>query len=81
MKIDTLLYNAGSGKTGYFATYSNIDYISDEIRLNYYGLVYCLYYALPYLRQEKGRVVGVCSMGGIISLPGAPGIPISTKKY
>jgi len=72
-KIDTLLYNAGSGKTGYFATHSNIDYINDEIRLNYYGLVYCLYYALPYLRQEKGRVVGVCSMGGIVSLPGTAG--------
>ena len=72
-KIDTLLYNAGSGSTGYLASYSNIDFISDEIELNYYGLVYCLHYALPYLRQEKGRVVGVCSMGGIISLPGTAG--------
>lgn len=72
-KIDTLLYNAGSGKTGYFSTCSNIDHISDEIDLNYYGLVYCLHYALPYLRQEKGRVAGVCSMGGIIGLPGTAG--------
>lgn len=72
-KIDTLLYNAGSGKTGYFATYSDIDHITDEIELNYYGLVYCLHYALPYLRQGKGRVVGVCSMGGIISLSGTAG--------
>ena len=72
-KIDTLLYNAGSGKTGYFATYSDLDHISNEIKLNYYGLVYCVYYALPYLRQEQGRVVGVCSMGGIIGLPGTAG--------
>ena len=34
-KIDTLLYNAGSGKTGYFATYSDLDHISNEIKLNY----------------------------------------------
>ncbi len=69
-KIDTLLYNAGSGNIGYFTSYSNIDFISEEIKLNYYGLVYCLHNALPYLRQEKGRIVGVCSMGGIIGLPG-----------
>jgi short-subunit dehydrogenase len=72
-KIDTLLYNAGSGKTGYFTTHSNIDYISEEINLNYCGLVYCLHNALPYLKKEKGRVVGVCSMGGIIALPGTAG--------
>lgn len=69
-KIDTLLYNAGNGNTGYFTSYSNIDFISEEIKLNYYGLVYCLHNALPYIRQEKGRIVGVCSMGGIIGLPG-----------
>lgn len=72
-KIDTLLYNAGSGNTGYFTSYSNLDSISEEIKLNYYGLVYCLHYAIPYLRQEKGRIVGVCSMGGIIGLPGTTG--------
>ncbi len=72
-KIDTLLYNAGSGSTGYFTPYSNIDFIREEIKLNYYGLVYCLHYALPYLKQEKGRIVGVCSIGGIIGLPGTTG--------
>ena len=72
-RIDTLLYNAGSGNTGYFSSYSNIGFINQEIQLNYYGLVYCLHYALPYITEQKGRIVGVCSMGGIIGLPGTAG--------
>ncbi len=69
-RIDTLLYNAGSGKTGYFSSFSNLDFVSDEVKLNYMGLVYCLHHALPHLCQSRGRIVGVCSVGGLIGLPG-----------
>src|SRR5260370_503934 len=44
-----------------------------EIDLNYMGTVYCTYYALPYLKQTRGRLVGVNSFGGQVGIPGTAG--------
>ena len=39
------------------------------MRLNYLGSVYCTYYALPHLKQRKGRIVGVSSVAGLCGVP------------
>ena len=44
-----------------------------EIETNYLGVAHCTYYALPHLKQSKGRIVGLCSAGGLIGLPGTIG--------
>lgn len=72
-RVDTLLYNAGRGWPHRFADMPDLRALEDEIRLNYLGLVYCLYYALPHLRRARGRVVAVESFGGFVGIPGTSG--------
>lgn len=72
-RIDTLINNAGLGYPRRFASLPDLHTIRAEIDLNYMGTVYCTYYALPYLKQSKGRIVGVNSFGGQIGIPGTAG--------
>ena len=41
------------------------------------GSVYCTYYALPYLKETRGRLVGVSSMAGKCPTARASGYPSS----
>lgn len=72
-RIDTLLYNAGKGYPRRFDALPDLTSIRNEITLNYLGLVYCTYYAVPHLKQTKGRLVGVSSFGSFIGIPGTAG--------
>lgn len=72
-RIDTLLNNAGMGYPKRFAHLPDLHTLRLEIDLNYMGTVYCTYYALPYLKQTKGRIVGVNSFSGKMGIPGTIG--------
>ncbi len=72
-RIDALINNAGYGRPRRFAAMQHLADLKGEMELNYYGVVHCTYYALPYLRQSKGRLVGVCSFGGLVGIPGTIG--------
>jgi len=72
-RIDVLLANAGYGRPKRFEALRDLSTLKGEIELNYYGVVHCAYYALPYLKQSKGRLVGVCSFGGQVGIPGTIG--------
>lgn len=72
-RLDTLLYNAGRGYPARFDSLNSLDSVRSEITLNYLGLTYCIFYALPALKQSRGRIVGVASFGGLIGLPGTAG--------
>ncbi len=72
-RIDVLLANAGYGRPRRFEALRDLASLRGEIELNYYGVVHCTYYALPYLKQSKGRLVGVCSFGGQVGIPGTIG--------
>jgi short-subunit dehydrogenase len=50
-----------------------------EIDLNYLGTVYCTYYALPYLKATRGRILGVNSFGGRVGIPATSGY--NASKY
>lgn len=39
------------------------------MQTNFYGYLYCTYYALPYLKQTKGQVLVISSVSGEIGLP------------
>jgi short-subunit dehydrogenase len=45
--------------------------------VNFWGTVYCTRFALPYLLQTKGTVVGVSSIAGFKGLPGRTGYSAS----
>ena len=72
-RIDTLLYNAGRGYPRRFDALPDLDSVRSEITLNYLGMVYCSFYALPHLKQSRGRIVGVSSFGALVGLPGTAG--------
>lgn len=72
-RLDTLLYNAGKGYPARFDSLPDVTTIKNEITLNYLGLVYCTFYALPHLKRSSGRLVGVSSFGSWVGLPGTAG--------
>ena len=39
------------------------------MNVNFYGTVYCTKYALPYLIETKGSLVGIISVAGHVALP------------
>lgn len=45
--------------------------------VNFWGTVYCTKYALPYIQQSRGSIVGVSSVAGIHGLPGRTGYSAS----
>ena len=45
--------------------------------VNFWGTVYCTKFALPYLQQSKGSLVGISSVAGIHGLPGRTGYSAS----
>jgi short-subunit dehydrogenase len=45
--------------------------------VNFWGTAYCTKYALPYLIQNKGSLVGVSSVAGFHGLPGRTGYSAS----
>ncbi len=68
-RIDGLVANAGG------TMWTRLDEISDTtiferlMRLNYLGAAWCTYYALPHIKQRRGRIVGVSSVAGLTGIP------------
>jgi short-subunit dehydrogenase len=74
--IDILINNAGISMRALFKDL-DLDVIRRLMDTNFWGTVYCTKYALPYLLQSKGTVVGVISVAGHIGLPGRTGYSAS----
>lgn len=76
--IDILINNAGLSMRALFKDL-DLQVIKTLMDVNFYGTVFCTKYALPYLLQSKGSVVGVISVAGFAGLPGRTGY--SASKY
>ena len=76
-RLDILINNAGR------TMYTNFEDVRDPsifeklMRVNYLGSVYCTYYALPYLKQTQGRIIGVSSLTGKTGVPTRSGYSAS----
>lgn len=68
-RVDTLINNAGISMWAKLEEVQVISRFEQIMRVNYLGSVYCTYYALPYLKQSKGRIVGVSSLAGKTGVP------------
>ena len=68
-RLDTLINNAGITMGVHFDQLTNLDMVERIMRVNYLGSVYCTYYALPHLKESKGRIVGVSSLTGKTGVP------------
>jgi short-subunit dehydrogenase len=76
-KIDMLVNNAGITMWVKLEDVQDISIYEKIIRINYLGSVYCTYYALPYLKQTGGRIVGISSLAGKNGVPTRSGYAAS----
>ncbi|MGD2027992.1 MAG: SDR family oxidoreductase [Anaerolineales bacterium] len=76
-RIDTLINNAGVSMWTYFEEIENPAVLEDIMQTNYMGSVYCTYYALPFLKQTKGRLVAISSLAGKTGVPTRSGYAAS----
>ena len=75
-QIDILINNAGVSMRALFKDV-DLKVIHHLMNVNFWGTVYCTKYALPYLLNSKGSVVGVSSIAGFHGLPGRSGYSAS----
>jgi short-subunit dehydrogenase len=74
--IDILINNAGISMRALFSDVE-ISVLKRLMDVNFWGTVYCTKYALPYIIQTKGSIVGVSSVAGFHGLPGRTGYSAS----
>jgi short-subunit dehydrogenase len=67
--IDILVNNAGISMRAKFDDVK-IDVLKRVMDVNFWGIVYCTKYALPYIKLTRGTIVGVSSIAGFHGLPG-----------
>jgi len=67
--IDALINNAGISMRALFKD-MNLGVMHRLMDVNFFGTVYCTKFALPYLLETKGSLVGVISIAGYVGLPG-----------
>jgi short-subunit dehydrogenase len=68
-RIDVLVNNAGRTMWTTLEDLKDTSIIEQLIRINYLGAAYCTYYALPYLKASKGRIVAISSVAGLNGVP------------
>ena len=75
-QIDILINNAGISMRAMFKDL-DLNVIRRLMDVNFWGTVYCTKYALPYILENKGSIVGVISTAGYKGLPGRTGYSAS----
>ena len=75
-KIDILINNAGISMRAMFKD-TELSVIKNLMDVNFWGTVYCTKYALPWLLETQGSVVGVISIAGFKGLPARTGYSAS----
>ena len=68
-RIDMLINNAGFTLVGKLEQLPDLDLFQQVMAVNFNGVVQCTYYALPYMKDTRGRIVNVASLGGKLAIP------------
>jgi len=75
-KINVLINNAGISMRGIFND-TEIHVLRNLMDVNFWGTVYCTKFALPFILQSKGSIIGVSSIAGFKGLPARTGYSAS----
>ncbi len=78
-RLDMLINNAGMAASALLDEFPDLYLFKHTMDVNFYGAVYCTYYALPYLKQTHGRIVAISSLGGKAAIP--YNTPYCSSKY
>jgi short-subunit dehydrogenase len=76
-RVDTLVNNAGMTMWARFDEIDDLSILEQIMRVNYMGSVYCTAAALPFLKETRGRIVGVSSLAGRTGVPTRTGYAAS----
>jgi short-subunit dehydrogenase len=68
-RIDTLINNAGISMYARFDELGTVEPLERVMQINYFGSIYCTHYALPHLKQSRGRIVAVSSLAAKTGVP------------
>ncbi len=77
-RVDILICNAGLSMRALFDDV-DLEVLHRLMDVNFWGAVNCVKYALPYIQQSRGSIVGVSSVAGLHGLPARTGY--SASKY
>jgi len=75
-RIDVLINNAGITMRALFKDVE-LSVLKKVMDVNYWGMVYCTKYALPWLLESRGSVIGMSSVAGYKGLPTRSGYSAS----
>ena len=67
--IAMIVNNAGMGVVSKLQDLPDLQLFKQVMDVNFWGTVYCTYYALPYLKETRGRIVNISSLGGVLAIP------------
>jgi short-subunit dehydrogenase len=67
--IAMIINNAGIDVVSKLEDLPDLHLFKQVMDVNFYGTVYCTYYALPHLKESGGRIVNISSLGGVIAIP------------
>ncbi len=76
-KIDMLVNNAGITMWARVDEITDLSIFEKIIQVNYLGSLYCTFYALPHLKQSRGRIVAISSLTGKTGVPTRSGYAAS----
>ncbi len=76
--IDVLFNSAGILNSNYFENFSIEDFKS-TMDINFYGTLYSIKSALPYLKKSKGKIINMSSLSGLQGVFGSA--PYVSSKF
>ncbi|CAA7052697.1 unnamed protein product [Microthlaspi erraticum] len=68
-RLDHLVTNAGVAPLYLFEDLDDLSKASPAMDINFWGSVYCTFFASPYLKKSRGRIVVIASGCGYIASP------------
>ena len=75
-RLDVLINNAGISMRALFEDL-DLDVIRKVMDINFWGTVYSTKFALPYIKSQKGSIIGISSIAGYRGLPARTGYSAS----